>query len=192
MIPIRVPNNKKPFGLSLSKPERMASTSSARTVGDETRIGMKRAAALLLMLAAALLAPLAWAADQQPVDADRLYRLTSELRCLVCQNESLADSSAPLAIDLKNEIRERMASGESDAQIKKFLVDRYGNFVIYRPPLENATLLLWLGPLLLAVVGAFALWRGMRARPAQAGGDAQAGDEMDDDDMNDENRESQP
>jgi cytochrome c-type biogenesis protein CcmH len=144
------------------------------------------------ILCAALLAPLAWAADQQPVDADRLYRLTSELRCLVCQNESLADSSAPLAIDLKNEIRERMASGESDAQIKKFLVDRYGNFVIYRPPLENATLLLWLGPLLLAVVGAFALWRGMRARPAQAGGDAQAGDEMDDDDMNDENRESQP
>ena len=149
---------------------------------------MKRALCLAWLLAAALLAPLAWAADQQPVDPDRLYRLTSELRCLVCQNESLADSSAPLAIDLKNEIRDRMASGESDAQIKKFLVDRYGNFVIYRPPLDSATLLLWLGPLLLVIVGAFAAWRGMRAKPALADGGVEAGDDMDDD----EREESRP
>jgi len=149
---------------------------------------MKRALCLAWLLAAAMLAPLAWAADQQPVDPDRLYRLTSELRCLVCQNESLADSSAPLAIDLKNEIRDRMASGESDAQIKKFLVDRYGNFVIYRPPLDSATLLLWLGPLLLVIVGAFAAWRGMRAKPALADGGVEAGDDMDDD----EREESRP
>ena len=115
----------------------------------------------------ALLAPLTWAAEpQQPVDPDRLYRLTSELRCLVCQNESLADSNAPLAIDLKNEVRSRMAAGESDEQIKKFLVDRYGNFVIYRPPFNAATLLLWLGPLLLALIGIFAVWRAMRASRA--------------------------
>jgi len=115
----------------------------------------------------ALLMPLAWAAEpQQPVDPDRLYRLTSELRCLVCQNESLADSNAPLAIDLKNEVRSRMAAGESDEQIKKFLVDRYGNFVIYRPPFNAATLLLWLGPLLLALIGIFAVWRAMRASRA--------------------------
>jgi cytochrome c-type biogenesis protein CcmH len=120
-------------------------------------------------LCAALLTPLAWAADPQPVDPDRLYRLTSELRCLVCQNESLADSSAPLAIDLKNEIRARMASGESDAQIKQFLIDRYGNFVIYRPPFNAATLLLWLGPLLLVAGGAFALWRNLRASAAGNG-----------------------
>jgi cytochrome c-type biogenesis protein CcmH len=124
---------------------------------------MKRAA--WVVLGAALLAPLAWAADQPPqaVDPDRLYRLTSELRCLVCQNESLADSNAPLAIDLKNEIRARMASGQSDAEIKKFLTDRYGNFVIYRPPFDATTLLLWLGPLLLAAGGLFAVWRTVRA-----------------------------
>ncbi|MDR2155862.1 MAG: cytochrome c-type biogenesis protein CcmH [Burkholderiaceae bacterium] len=121
-------------------------------------------------LAIALLAPLAWGAGPQPVDPERLYRLTSELRCLVCQNESLADSSAPLAIDLKNEIRARMASGESDAQIKQFLIDRYGNFVIYRPPFNSHTLLLWLGPLLLVIAGILAVWRSMRAH-AKSGAD---------------------
>jgi cytochrome c-type biogenesis protein CcmH len=129
-----------------------------------------------IWLAALLLAPWAWAAEVQPrqtVDPDRLYRLTSELRCLVCQNESLADSSAPLAIDLKNEIRNRMARGESDADIKKFLVDRYGNFVIYRPPFDARTLLLWLGPLLLAAIGLLALWRTLlAAKTNDAGSDA--------------------
>jgi cytochrome c-type biogenesis protein CcmH len=128
---------------------------------------MKRAA---WILSAALLARLAWADQPQPpVDPDRLYRLTSQLRCLVCQNESIADSDAPLAIDLKKEIRERMADGQSDAQIKKFLTDRYGNFVIYRPPFDSRTLLLWLGPLLLAAGGIFAVWRSMRAGNDAAG-----------------------
>jgi len=131
----------------------------------------------------ALLIPLAWAAEpQQPVDADRLYRLTSELRCLVCQNESLADSNAPLAIDLKNEIRARMAGGDSDAQIKQFLVERYGDFVTYRPPFNAQTLLLWLGPLLLVAGGALALWRGMRAGAASGADgapDADAGADAD-------------
>ncbi|MDR2991614.1 MAG: cytochrome c-type biogenesis protein CcmH, partial [Burkholderiaceae bacterium] len=134
---------------------------------------MKRAASWML-LSAALLAPLAWAAQpQQPVDPDRLYQLTSQLRCLVCQNESLADSDAPLAIDLKNEIRARMAEGESDAQIRKFLIDRYGNFVNYRPPFDGRTLLLWLGPLLLVVGGIFGMWRAMRGR---AGANADSAD----------------
>ena len=140
---------------------------------------MKRAA---WVLCAALLAPLAWAADQpqqQAVDPDRLYRLTSELRCLVCQNESLADSNADLAIDLKNEIRARMASGESDAEIKKFLVDRYGNFVIYRPPFDATTLLLWLGPLLLTAGGLFAVWRSMRAASAHGAAEPDEPDESD-------------
>jgi len=137
---------------------------------------MKRAAWLLSL---ALLAPLAWAdaPPQQPVDADRLYQLTSQLRCLVCQNESLADSDAPLAIDLKNEIRTRMAAGESDTEIKKFLVDRYGNFVVYRPPLDGSTLLLWLGPLLLALIGLLAVWRGMRAKAEGASADGAAQDD---------------
>uniref|UniRef100_UPI0033421317 cytochrome c-type biogenesis protein n=1 Tax=Castellaniella defragrans TaxID=75697 RepID=UPI0033421317 len=113
------------------------------------------------LLAAALLAPPAWA--DQAVDPERFHDLTSQLRCLVCQNESLADSNAPLAVDLKNEIRDRMAGGDSDEQIKQFLVDRYGHFVIYRPPFEASTLLLWLGPLLLVAGGFFALWRTMHA-----------------------------
>lgn len=94
-----------------------------------------------------------------PVDPDRLLALTSQLRCLVCQNESLADSTAPLAQDLKREIAARMAAGDTDAQIQDFLVERYGDFVTYRPPFSPRTVLLWLGPLLALGLGAGALWR---------------------------------
>lgn len=104
------------------------------------------------------------------VDADRFMALTSELRCLVCQNESLADSHAPLAEDLKREIRARMAAGDSDAQILEFLVQRYGDFVTYRPPLDARTGLLWVGPLLLLALGAGVLWRqSRRAGPGHDG-----------------------
>jgi cytochrome c-type biogenesis protein CcmH len=96
------------------------------------------------------------------VDADRFHALTSELRCVVCQNESLADSSAPIAMDIKREIRTRMAAGQTDAQITRFLVDRYGDFVTYRPPLGARTLLLWLGPLLLLAAGGWVVWRHQR------------------------------
>jgi cytochrome c-type biogenesis protein CcmH len=98
-----------------------------------------------------------------PPDADRLHALTAELRCLVCQNESLADSTAPLALDLKREIGARMAAGDSDAQIITFLVERYGDFVTYRPPWSARTLLLWLGPLGLLGLGGAVLWRHLRA-----------------------------
>jgi cytochrome c-type biogenesis protein CcmH len=129
-------------------------------------------------MAMMLLVPPAWAQvvqplQQQAVDPERLYQLTSQLRCLVCQNESLADSDAPLAIDLKNEIRARMASGESNEQIKKFLVDRYGNFVIYRPPFNIRTLLLWLGPLVLVIGGLVAVWRGMGVSSTKGGAEDQ-------------------
>lgn len=96
------------------------------------------------------------------VDADRFMALTSELRCLVCQNESLADSNAPLALDLKREIRARMAAGDSNAQILDFLVQRYGDFVTYRPPVNARTGLLWLGPALLLGVGGWVVWRQTR------------------------------
>lgn len=102
------------------------------------------------------------------VDADRFMALTSELRCLVCQNESLADSHAPLAMDLKREIRARMVAGDSNAQILDFLVQRYGDFVTYRPPVNARTGLLWLGPALLLAVGAVVVWRQTRrARGAE-------------------------
>lgn len=116
-------------------------------------------AALLLWLSAAV----ASAAPKAPeVDADRLHALTAELRCLVCQNESLADSNAPLALDLKREIAQRVAAGDSDAQIIDFLVERYGDFVTYRPPLRAGTLLLWLGPPALLLGGGLLVWRRLR------------------------------
>ncbi len=125
---------------------------------------MRCAHIIAALCVALLLQTSAQAADSAAkVDADRLYLLTSELRCLVCQNESLADSNAPLALDLKAQIRARMAAGDNDDQIKRFLVERYGDFVTYRPPLSLRTLLLWLGPLLILGGGGFVMWRAMRS-----------------------------
>jgi len=98
-------------------------------------------------------------------EAERFHLLTQELRCVVCQNENLADSTAPLAQDLKREIREQMAAGRSDADIKAFLVARYGDFITYRPPVRVGTLLLWGGPLLFVAVAA-GVWRRNRSVPA--------------------------
>jgi cytochrome c-type biogenesis protein CcmH len=86
----------------------------------------------------------------------RLKALAEELRCLVCQNQTIADSSAPLALDLRNQIRSQIAAGRSDDQIRAYMVERYGDFVLYRPPFKASTLALWLGPFLLLVVGAAA------------------------------------
>jgi cytochrome c-type biogenesis protein CcmH/NrfF len=96
------------------------------------------------------------AAEAQPIAADplleaRVNRLSEELRCLVCQNQTLADSHAPLAVDLKNQVRDMMRAGRSDAEVVKYMVDRYGEFVLYRPPVKGSTLLLWLGPALLGL-----------------------------------------
>jgi cytochrome c-type biogenesis protein CcmH len=94
--------------------------------------------------------------------------LAAELRCLVCQNQTIADSNAPLAEDLRNQVRERMRKGASDSQIIDFMVERYGDFVLYRPPVKATTLLLWFGPLLLLAAGFVVLLRRvLRRRPAQ-------------------------
>src|ERR1700747_2502545 len=89
---------------------------------------------------------------QTELDA-RLKHLETELRCLVCQNQTLADSNAPLAEDLRREVRELAKSGKSDTEIKQYLIARYGDFVLYRPPLQWNTWLLWLGPFLLLAGG---------------------------------------
>ncbi len=99
--------------------------------------------------------------------ADRLYALSAELRCLVCQNESLADSRTALALDLKREMATQIAAGASDAQIRDFLVQRYGDFIRYRPPFAAHTWLLWLAPLGLLLAGVAWLLRTAR-RPAPA------------------------
>jgi cytochrome c-type biogenesis protein CcmH len=104
-------------------------------------------------------------AQEDPVLEKRVRDLSSELRCLVCQNQTLADSSAPLAVDLRNQVREQLKSGRSERDVIDFLVARYGDFVLYRPPLQANTVLLWLGPFLLLLAGlALLVWRLRRRR----------------------------
>ena len=126
---------------------------------------MRRMTALLLMaLALPAYANQAAPAAQDPALEQRVMRLTSELRCLVCQNQSLADSHADLAIDLKNQVRSQMQAGKSDADIREYMVARYGDFVLYRPPLKPTTALLWTGPFVLLGAGGLALGFYLRRR----------------------------
>ena len=119
---------------------------------------------LLVSLSAPVTAKEAAPAAADPVLEKRVMTLAEELRCLVCQNQTLADSNAPLAEDLRNQVREKMRQGKSDAEVVAFLVERYGDFVLYRPPLKATTLLLWFGPLLLLAVGFTVLLRRVRRR----------------------------
>ena len=111
-----------------------------------------------------LLANTAFAGDAKPLADDpvieaRLKAMSSELRCLVCQNTTLADSTAPLAEDLRKEIREQLRAGKSDQEVIDYLVARYGDFVRYRPPVNNETALLWFGPFILLIIGGLVLYR---------------------------------
>ena len=99
----------------------------------------------------------------------RFHALASELRCVMCQNQSLADSNAQIAFDLRREVLDLMREGRSDAQIKDFLVERYGEFVLYRPRVEATTCLLWLGPGLLLLAGGFVVARIVRRRATARG-----------------------
>ena len=115
----------------------------------------------------------AWAGEAQPMADDpkveaRLVAIAEELRCLVCQNESLASSHAELADDLRNEVRELIRTGKSDQEIKDFLVARYGDFVLYRPEVKPLTWVLWFGPFLLLLVAAIFLGVYLRQRRALA------------------------
>ena len=103
-----------------------------------------------------------------PVVAKREVELAKQLRCLVCQNETIADSRAALAVDLRNKLREQMAAGKSDAEIIAFMTERYGDFVLYRPPLKATTVLLWVGPFVLLALGILIGWRVVRGRARAA------------------------
>jgi len=103
-------------------------------------------------------------AAEDPVLEKRVLGIASELRCLVCQNQTLADSNAPLALDLRNEVREQLKSGKSERDVVDFMVARYGDFVRYRPPLKASTLLLWGGPFLLLAFGLLLLLRRIRRK----------------------------
>ena len=121
-------------------------------------------AVLLLLLALPAYANEAAPAAQDPALEQRVMRLTAELRCLVCQNQSLADSQADLAIDLRNQVRSQMRAGKSDAEIREFMVARYGDFVLYRPRLKSTTALLWAGPFVLLAAGGLVLGFYLRRR----------------------------
>jgi cytochrome c-type biogenesis protein CcmH len=94
----------------------------------------------------------------------RVMDLAHELRCLVCQNQTIADSQAPLAVDLRNQMREQIAAGKSDREVVDFMVARYGDFVLYRPPLKASTVLLWAGPFIFLIAGFWVLVRFLRRR----------------------------
>jgi len=125
-----------------------------------------RFASLLLIC---LIVSLALAKDAQPLGEDpaveeRLTRLSQQLRCLVCQNETLADSRADLAQDLRGEIREQIKAGKSDKEIIAFLTQRYGDFILYKPRVTYTTYLLWFGPFVLLLGGLYVLFRYIKQR----------------------------
>ena len=136
-------------------------------------VTLKKWGAVLALLAA-IIAPAAMAqtgtynpdTPADPATEARLRELSQELRCLVCQNQNIADSNADLALDLRREVRDQILKGRSDAEIKNYLVARYGDFVLYNPPVQANTALLWFGPLLLLVVGVAVWWMLSRRRAA--------------------------
>ncbi|MDP6436732.1 MAG: cytochrome c-type biogenesis protein CcmH [Gammaproteobacteria bacterium] len=101
---------------------------------------------------------------EDPVQDELYQRITEEVRCLVCQNQSIANSTAPLAADLRREIRRMIEEGSNETEIKDFLVERYGDFVLYRPRFRSWNLVLWLGPIVLLTVGFIALVVNVRRR----------------------------
>jgi cytochrome c-type biogenesis protein CcmH len=120
---------------------------------------MLRAPLFGLLIAAA---GSAWCSVADPAAEQRAMAIAAELRCLVCQNQTIADSHAPLAIDLKNQIREQVAQGKGDNEIRGYMVERYGEFVLYRPAVRSATLFLWFGPFLVLAAGLVALFMRIR------------------------------
>lgn len=152
------------------RPPRSPGKTGGRAGGRPGRLPLRWLAAplLALWLAAWLAAPVQAQPPSPPLPPaleQRAERLAHGLRCLVCQNQSLAESNAPLAHDMRNLIRSQLAEGRSDAQIMRFFEDRYGDFVRYEPPFKPITWLLWLGPFALLALGFAVLWRTVARRP---------------------------
>lgn len=121
------------------------------------------------LMAVALVSSPAWAKEAEllavnPEQEARMMAIAAELRCLVCQNQTVADSHAGLAVDLRQQIRELLAKGQTDQEVRDYMTQRYGAFILYRPPVEGSTALLWFGPGLLAVGGLLGLWLMLRRR----------------------------
>ena len=134
--------------------------------------------AFLLATSLSLFAKEAAPEAADPALEARMVRITSELRCLVCQNQTIADSNASLAVDLRREARTLLKQGKSDADVIDYMTARYGDFVLYRPPLRATTLLLWFGPALMLVGGAAVLIVVLRRRSRMAAEAFDADDEL--------------
>jgi cytochrome c-type biogenesis protein CcmH len=132
-------------------------------------------AATLIALGLALACADVWSVDPtqlpDPALQARYRALTHELRCMQCQNQSIADSPVGLAADLRREVRDMLLAGKSDQEIRDFMVARYGDFILFRPPLAPRTLWLWAAPLVLLAIGAVVAVRVVRQRSALAGAD---------------------
>ena len=127
---------------------------------------------LILLLGLVALAPTVQAQESlDAAKADRYQALIEELRCLVCQNQTIAESNAPLAKDLREQVERQLREGRSDEQILAYMTERYGDFVRYRPPLDARTAALWIGPFVLVLLGMLVAWRQVirnRRRDAEA------------------------
>ncbi len=158
-----------------------------KRAADRCRLDRLRrgAAAAWLALALALTAPVL-AADAVPLAADpaleaRVMAIATELRCLVCQNQTIADSNAGLAVDLRNQVREMLRQGKSRDEVVAYMTARYGDFVLYRPPLKDSTAVLWFGPGLL-LIGGLALLGGVLWKRSRLAADQFEPDGPEDDD----------
>lgn len=132
---------------------------------------MKKIFAVFMLIAGILLSSSAAALDpidyQSPAEEQRFKALAAELRCVMCQNQSIADSNAPIAHDLRMEVLRLMREGRSDAEIKQYLVARYTDFVLYEPPMRGGNWLLWIGPFAILLIGGFAVAAVIRNKQKQ-------------------------
>jgi len=148
-------------------------------------VRMRLYSAFAIMMLGLMVTSLSYAIDPLPfkdrAEEVRFQNLTKQLRCLVCQNQDLADSDADLAKDLRKQVYDMMKSGKSDDEIKDYLVARYNDFVLYDPPLKPGTWLLWFSPFAFVLIGVFVVARILRSRAQQAGGvrpaDTESGDD---------------
>ncbi len=165
------------FSKKQNKKSSIAAAQTAPRLSSPFEKGGLRGICLALFLLLSLLAAPAFAqkaTDPAPLqftsaaEETRFHALVSELRCVMCQNQSLADSNAQIAVDLRREVLDLMREGRSDPEVRDFLVARYGEFVLYRPRVSGTTWLLWFGPLLFALGGGLVVWRLLRRSRAAA------------------------
>lgn len=157
------------MSLAFLFPSLMLATARKRNAMRESSFSLKQ---LALLIALIFLVSPGWAKEAAPVAEDpeierRMIALSEDLRCLVCQNESLAGSRADFANDLRREIREQMKANKSDKEIVDFLVARYGDFVLYNPPVKPTTIFLWFGPFIFLIIGAVILFVYLKRRRSQ-------------------------